>query len=72
VVLEKDGEVHLDRFVRNGVLHRVRVERNILHRVKGMKAKWIGYIWRRNCLLKHFIEGKIERRMDEGKTRRKA
>jgi hypothetical protein len=42
----------------------VRVERNMLHRVKGRKAKWIGYIWRRNCLLKHFIEGNIERRIE--------
>jgi len=25
-------------------------------------AKLIGHIWRRNCLLKHVIEGKIEGR----------
>jgi len=24
------------------------------------KANWIGHIFRRNCLLKHVIEGKIE------------
>jgi hypothetical protein len=29
-----------------------------------MKAKWIGHILRRNCLLKHVIEGKIEGRID--------
>ena len=29
-----------------------------------MKANWIGHIKRRNCLLKHVIEGKIERRIE--------
>jgi hypothetical protein len=55
--------------VRNEVLHRVRVERSILHTIKRRKAKWIGHILRRNCLLKHVIEGKIERRI-EMKVRR--
>jgi len=27
---------------------------------KDKKAKWIGHMLRRNCLLKHVIEGKIE------------
>jgi hypothetical protein len=27
---------------------------------KAVKAKMIGHIMRRNCLLKHIIEGKIE------------
>jgi hypothetical protein len=35
-------------------------QRNILHTVNRRKANWIGYILRRNCLLKHVIEGKIE------------
>jgi hypothetical protein len=34
------------------------------------KANWIGHIWRRNCLLTHVIEGKIEGRND-GKTLKK-
>jgi hypothetical protein len=34
--------------------------RNILHKIKRGKANWIGYILRRNFLLKHLIEGKIE------------
>ena len=34
------------------------------------KTNWIGHILRRNCLLKHVIEGKIEGRSD-GKTRKK-
>jgi hypothetical protein len=40
------------------VLHRVKEERNIIHTVKRRKADWIGDILRRNCLLKHIIEGK--------------
>jgi len=31
-------------------------ERNILHTIKLGKAKWIGYILSRNCLLKRVIE----------------
>jgi hypothetical protein len=31
----------------------------VLHRVRQRKANWIGHILRRNCLLKHIIEGKI-------------
>jgi hypothetical protein len=42
------------------VLRRVKEERNILHTIKRMKANWIGHILRRNCLLKHVIEWKIE------------
>jgi hypothetical protein len=46
--------------VRNEVLHRVKEERNIVHTIKIRKANWIGHILRRNCLLKHVTEGKIE------------
>jgi hypothetical protein len=38
----------------------VKEERNILQSVKRMKAKWIGHIYHRNCLLKHLIKGKIK------------
>jgi len=31
--------------------------------MKRKKANWIGQIMRRNCLLKHVIEGKIEGKM---------
>ena len=41
------------------ILHRVKEERNILHTMKRRKADWIGYILRRNCLLKHIIEETI-------------
>jgi hypothetical protein len=50
--------------VRNEVLHRVKEERNILHTIKRRKANWIGHILRRNCLLKHAIEGKLEGRIE--------
>ena len=51
--------------VRNeDVLHRVQEERNILHTIKRRKAKWMGYILHRNCLLKHAIVGKIEGRIE--------
>jgi hypothetical protein len=52
------------------VLHRVKEDRNTLHTVKRRKANWIGHILRRNCLLKHVIEGKIDWRSD-GKMRKK-
>jgi hypothetical protein len=48
------------------VLYRVKEERNIVHTIKRRKANWIGHIVRRNCLLKHVIEGKLEGREDEG------
>jgi hypothetical protein len=31
---------------------------------KKRKANWIGHILRRNCLLKHVIEGKLEGRIE--------
>ena len=41
------------------VLQSVKEERNIIHTVKIRKTNWIGHILRRNCPLKHVIEGKI-------------
>jgi hypothetical protein len=46
------------------VLHRVKEERNIVHTIKRRKANCIGHILRRNCLLKHVIEGKLEGRIE--------
>ena len=37
----------------------VKEERNILHKIKRRDDNWIGHIYRRNCLLKRIIEGKI-------------
>jgi hypothetical protein len=53
------------------VLHRVKEERNIVHTIKRRKANWIGHILRRNCFLKHVIEGKLEVRTGRrGRTRK--
>jgi hypothetical protein len=52
-----------DRMRNEEVLHRVKEDRNILHTIKRRKANWIGQILRRNCLLKHLIEGKLEGRI---------
>jgi hypothetical protein len=41
-------------------LHRVKGERNILRTIKRRKADWIGHILRRNCLIEHVIEGRME------------
>jgi hypothetical protein len=57
-------KISLTDCVRNEVLlHKVKKERNILHTIKRRKARWIGHILRRNCLLKHVIEGKLEGRI---------
>jgi hypothetical protein len=53
------------------VLHRVKEERNILHTIKRRKANWTGHILRRNCLLKHVIEGNRRKERNDGKTREK-
>jgi len=57
------------------VLLRVNEQKNILHEIRKRKAKWIGQILRRNCLLKQVIEGKIKVEMEvtrrRGRRRRK-
>jgi hypothetical protein len=60
-----------DRVKNEEVLHRVKEERNILHTIKRRKANWIGHILRRNCLLKHVIEGKLEGRTEMTRKRRR-
>jgi hypothetical protein len=42
------------------VLHSTKKEVNILHTVRRRKANRIGHVFRRNLLLKHVIEGKVE------------
>jgi hypothetical protein len=59
-----------DRVRNEEVLHRVKEERNILHKIKRRKANWIGYVLRRNCLLKHVIEGRIEMTGRRGRRRK--
>jgi len=46
--------------VRNEVLRTVKKERNIVHTIQRRKDTRTGYILRRNCLLKHFVEGRME------------
>jgi len=50
------------------VLYTVQEKRNIVQTVNRREDNWIGHSWRRNCLLKHVIEGMIK----EGKMRKKA
>jgi hypothetical protein len=51
--------------VRNeDAVQRVEKERNALQTVKRRKDNWIGHILRKNCLLRHVTEGKIERRIE--------
>ena len=49
-----------DRVRNKELFNRVKEERNIVQTTKRKKAKGIGHILYRNCLLKHVIEGKIE------------
>jgi len=59
--------------VRNeGVLFRVKEQRNILHEISKRKANWIGHILSRNCLLQQVIERKIRGEgTSDRKTRKK-
>ena len=51
--------------VRNEVIQRVKVEKNIPLTVKRRETNWIGHMVRRDCLLKNIIEG------SDGNTRKK-
>ena len=57
------------------LLLRVKEQRNILHEIRKRKAKWIGHILRRNCLVQRVIEGKIKGGLEvtgrRGRRRRK-
>jgi len=62
--------------VRNeGVLIRVKEQKNILYEISKRKANWIGHILRRNYLLKQVMEGKIRGEIEvigrQGRKRRK-
>jgi hypothetical protein len=45
------------------LLSRATVGKNILQTINKRKATWVGHMMRRNCLLKHVIEGKEEGRI---------
>jgi hypothetical protein len=53
-----------DRVRNEEVLHRVKVERNLVYTIKRRKNNLIGNILRRNCLLKRISEGNIEGGID--------
>jgi hypothetical protein len=46
------------------VLFAVKEERNTLHTIKRRKVNLIAHSFRRNCLLKHVVEGKLEGRIE--------
>jgi hypothetical protein len=52
------------------VLQRLQEERKALRTAKQSKTNWIGHVLRRNCLLKHIIEGMIERTGRLGRRRK--
>ena len=54
----------IDRVRNEEVLNRVQEHRNIQHTIKERKANWIGHILRKNWVLKHVIEGKLEGRIE--------
>jgi hypothetical protein len=56
-------EISWTDWVRNEEVLHADKERNILHTIKRRKANWTGHILRRNCLLKHGIEGETEERI---------
>jgi hypothetical protein len=50
-------EISWTDHVRNEeVLLRVKEQKNILHEISIRKAKWIGHILRRNCLLNELLK----------------
>jgi hypothetical protein len=59
-----------DRVSNEAVLHIGKEERNILHTIRWRKANLIGHILRRNCLLRHVIEGKIRGTRRRGRRRK--
>ena len=69
-----DKSICTHRVSNKKILHRVKDDRNLLHKIKQKKADWIGHTLRRYCFVKHVIERKIERRTElvrRGGRRRK-
>jgi hypothetical protein len=54
----------IDRGRNERVLYKVKGNWCFLHKIRKIKANWIGRILRRNCLKKHVIEGKIEGKIE--------
>jgi hypothetical protein len=49
-----------DSVKNEAALRKGKEDRNILHVISRKKANWIGHISRRNCLIRHVIDRKIE------------
>jgi len=49
-----------DRVKNKELLHTAEEERNTLQRITRREDNWVGHILRRNCLLKHALEEKME------------
>jgi hypothetical protein len=61
-MFEKDGEDQSDRKkgkCRSVRFYKLKEERKSLNTIKIRRDNWIGDILRRNCLLKHLIEGRV-------------
>jgi hypothetical protein len=58
------GKNQLDRLGEKEVVHTAKEKRNSVLTVRRKGANWIEHILRRNCLLKHSIEGKIKERIE--------
>jgi hypothetical protein len=52
-----------DRVRNEEVLRGVKGDRNMRQTIQIREANWVGHILRRNCLIKHVIEGKIQRKI---------
>jgi ribosomal 50S subunit-associated protein YjgA (DUF615 family) len=71
LVLESGGRgINCPYHVKKEVLQRIQEERKVLHTTKRRKANWIGHVLRQNWLLKHIIEGMIERAGRLGRRRK--
>ena len=62
VALKKDGEDQLDRSYERWSVAKGQEERE--HKMKRRKADWFGHIFRRNCLVQHVVDGKVEERIE--------
>ena len=64
VVLEKDGKDKLNRLCEKRRSITEWTSTGITYKQQNEKAKWVGYTWHSNCLLRHVIEGKTEGRIE--------
>jgi hypothetical protein len=62
VMLEKDREGYLDWSCEKWrSITKIQGGQDYIKTIKGRKAPWMCRIFRRNCLLKHVVEGNVER-----------